>query len=43
MCSTCIGNPQTQTLSACLQGPVDYKNGPTEISNGETCAGWEDS
>ena len=28
MCSTCIGNPQTQTLSACLQGPVDYKNDP---------------
>ena len=43
MFNTCIGNPQTYTLYACLQGLVDCKNGPIEISKGEACARWEDN
>ena len=35
-CSTCMGNPQTQTLYACLQGFVDCKNGSFEVLNGKT-------
>ena len=31
MRSTCLGNPQTQTLYACLQGFVDFKNGSFEV------------
>ena len=31
MHSTCLGNPQTQTLYACLQGFVDCKNGSFEV------------
>ena len=33
MCSTCMGNPQTQTLYACLQGLANYKNGSFEVLN----------
>ena len=42
MYNTCIGNPQTHTLYACLQGLVDCKNGPFKIFDGETYARWED-
>ena len=31
-----MGNPQAHTLYACLQGLIDWKNGPIEISNGKT-------
>ena len=35
MCSTCMGNPQTQTLYACFQGLVDYKNESFEVFDGK--------
>ena len=35
MHSTCISNPQTQTLYACLQGFVDCKNGSFEVLDGK--------
>ena len=40
-CSTCMGNPQTQTLCACSQGFVDCKNGSFEVLNGKTGARWK--
>ena len=43
MCSTCMGNPQTQTLCSCSQGFVDCKNRSFEVLDGNTCARWEDS
>ena len=43
MCSACIGNLKTQSLHACFQCLVDYKNGSFEISNGKVGARWEDS
>ena len=43
MCSACMGNLKTQTLHACFQDLVDYKDGPFEISDGEASARWEDN
>ena len=43
MCNTCMGNLQTPTLYACLQGPVNCKNGSFEVLNGKTYVGRENS
>ena len=42
MRSTCMGNPQTQPLYACLQGLVDCKNRSFAVLNGKACARLED-
>ena len=43
MCSSCMGNLQTQTLYACLQRLIDCKNGPFEIFDGKAYVRCKDS